>query len=435
MPGAARSTAGKTGEYHSAVFDIQPAKEGVGYSDQQLIDLGTTVGIEGADLATYTKCVQDGTYLAWSANSNQEFVTAGVGGTPTAYLNGVELNGSDLADIEGLTAEDRSRDREVIGALATSIPSPDQSVWHLGPLPLRAYALCILVGIFVAMWVGDRRWVARGGNKGLVYDVAVWAVPFGIIGGRLYHVLTDWPTYFGSGGSGLRGAIAIWEGGLGIWGAIALGAVGAWIGCRRHGVPLPPFTDALAVGVPLAQAIGRLGNWFNQELFGKPTDLPWGLEIDPVNRPNGFEQFATFHPTFLYEALWLVGVAGLVAWADRRWTLGHGRAFALYVAAYCVGRLGMEMLRIDPATQVGGIRINVFTSIVVGAGGRRLLRGQCPHASRTRGPGGAPGHRRQVRRGFPPRSEGTLGPGEVRTFGASIPAVQCPIVRFRVPHS
>lgn len=256
----------------------------------------------------------------------------------------------------------------MIGAVATSIPSPDQSVWHLGPLPLRAYALCILVGIFVAMWVGDRRWVARGGNKGLVYDVAVWAVPFGIIGGRLYHVLTDWQTYFGSGGSGLRAAIAIWEGGLGIWGAIALGTVGAWIGCRRQGVPLPPFVDSLAVGVPLAQAIGRFGNWFNQELFGKPTDLPWGLEIDPVNRPNGYEQFATFHPTFLYEALWLVGVAGLVAWADRRWTLGHGRAFALYVAAYCVGRLGMEMLRIDPATQVGGIRINVFTSIAVAVG-------------------------------------------------------------------
>ncbi|HSO04165.1 MAG TPA: prolipoprotein diacylglyceryl transferase [Candidatus Limnocylindrales bacterium] len=256
----------------------------------------------------------------------------------------------------------------MIGALVASIPSPDQSVWYLGPLPLRAYALCILVGIFVAMWVGDRRWVARGGNQGLVYDVAVWAVPFGIIGGRLYHVLTDWPTYFGAGGSGVRGAVAIWEGGLGIWGAIALGTVGAWIGCRRHGVPLPPFTDALAVGVPLAQAIGRLGNWFNQELFGKPTDLPWGLEIDPVHRPDGYEQFATFHPTFLYEALWLVGVAGLVAWADRRWNLGHGRAFALYVAAYCVGRLGMELLRIDPATQLGGIRVNVFTSIVVGVG-------------------------------------------------------------------
>ncbi len=256
----------------------------------------------------------------------------------------------------------------MIGALATSIPSPDQSVWHLGPFPLRAYALSILVGIFVAMWVGDRRWVARGGSQGFVYDVAVWAVPFGIIGGRLYHVITDWSTYFGAGGSGLVGAIAIWRGGLGIWGAIALGAVGAWIGCRRNGVPLPPFGDSVAVGVALAQAIGRLGNWFNQELFGRPTDLPWGLEIDPVHRPSGYEQFPTFHPTFLYEALWLVGVAGLVTWADRRWTLGHGRAFALYVAAYCVGRLGMELLRIDPATHVGGIRVNVFTSVVVGVG-------------------------------------------------------------------
>jgi len=256
----------------------------------------------------------------------------------------------------------------VIHSLVTSIPSPDQSVWYLGPVPLRAYALCILAGIFVAMWVGDRRWVARGGTKGLVYDVAIWAVPFGIIGGRLYHVMTDWSTYFGAQGLGLLDAMRIWEGGLGIWGAIALGTVGAWIGCRRHGVPLPPFADALAVGVPLAQAIGRVGNWFNQELFGRPTDLPWGLEIDPVHRPEGYEQFATFHPTFLYEALWLVGVAALVAWADRRWQLGHGRAFALYVAAYCVGRLGMELLRIDPATQIAGIRVNVFTSVLVGLG-------------------------------------------------------------------
>ena len=256
----------------------------------------------------------------------------------------------------------------MITALATSIPSPDQSVWYLGPLPLRAYALCILAGIFVAMWVGDRRWVARGGERGLVYDVAVWAVPFGIIGGRLYHVATDWQLYFGTGGSGLAGAVRIWDGGLGIWGAIALGAVGAWIGCRRQGVPLPPFADAVAVGIPLAQALGRIGNWFNQELFGRPTDLPWALEIDPVNRPAGYEQYATFHPTFLYEALWLVLVAVLVAWADRRWTLGHGRAFALYVAAYCVGRLGMELLRIDPATEILGIRINVFTSVLVGLG-------------------------------------------------------------------
>ncbi len=256
----------------------------------------------------------------------------------------------------------------MIVALPASIPSPDQAVWHLGPVPLRAYAFFILVGILLAAWVGNRRWVARGGAAGLVYDVAVWAVPFGIVGGRLYHVLTDWPTYFGQGGSGLGGAVAIWSGGLGIWGAISLGAVGAWIGCRRHGVPGPPFADALAVGIPLAQAVGRLGNWFNQELFGRPTDLPWGLEIAAEHRPAGFEEFATFHPTFLYEALWLVAVAAIVAWADRRWTLGHGRAFALYVAAYCVGRLGVELIRIDPATQVAGIRINVFTATLVGLG-------------------------------------------------------------------
>jgi prolipoprotein diacylglyceryl transferase len=249
-----------------------------------------------------------------------------------------------------------------------SIPSPQQSVWHLGPLPVRAYALCILLGIFVAMWVTDRRWRARGGRAGLVYDVAMWAVPFGILGGRLYHLATDWRSYFGPNGSGLTGAVAIWEGGLGIWGAIALGGVGAWIGCRRAGVPLPPFGDALAVGLPLGQAIGRFGNWFNQELFGRPTDLPWGLRIDPTHRPAGFGQYETFHPTFLYEATWLVAVAGMVAWADRRWRLGHGRAFALYVALYCLGRLGIELVRIDPATLIGGIRINVFTATLVGIG-------------------------------------------------------------------
>ena len=178
------------------------------------------------------------------------------------------------------------------------------------------------------------------------------------------------------------------------------------------------------MGVPLAQAIGRLGNWFNQELFGKPTDLPWGLEIDPAFRPSGYEQYATFHPTFLYEALWLVGVAGLVAWADRRWTLGHGRAFALYIAAYCVGRLGMEMLRIDPATQVGGIRINVFTSVVVGLGAVVYF----VVSARTRPGREAPDDLRGIRAGQDEgsrlRSEGTLGPGEVRTFGARLLAVQ-----------
>lgn len=248
------------------------------------------------------------------------------------------------------------------------ITSPAQGVWNLGPIPVRAYALLIVLGIVVAVWLGNRRYVQRGGLPGTVVDVAIWAVPFGIVGGRLYHVLTDWQLYFGAGGSGLAGAVRIWDGGLGIWGAVALGALGAWIGTRRLGVPLPPLADAIAPGIALAQAIGRWGNWFNQELFGGPTDLPWGLQIDPVHRPAGFESVATFHPTFLYESLWLVGVAVVVIWADRRFTLGHGRAFALYVALYCLGRVWIEYLRVDPANTVLGLRLNVWTALLVGIG-------------------------------------------------------------------
>lgn len=249
-----------------------------------------------------------------------------------------------------------------------SIPSPAQGVWHLGPLPIRGYALCILLGIVVALWITRRRWVARGGRAEQVADVAFWAIPAGVIGARIYHVLTDWPTYFGPDGLGFVAALKIWQGGLGIWGAVAGGALGAWIACRRYGILLPPFADALAPALPAAQAIGRWGNWFNQELFGKPSDLPWAVEIDPAHRPPGYEQFATFTPTFLYESLWCVLVAVIVWWADRRFRMGHGRAFALYVALYCAGRLPLELVRIDPATQVGGLRINVITSVVVGLG-------------------------------------------------------------------
>jgi prolipoprotein diacylglyceryl transferase len=250
--------------------------------------------------------------------------------------------------------------------LPLTIPSPGQGVWHLGPFPLRAYALCIILGVIVAVWLGERRWVARGGKPGQIGDIAIWAVPFGIVGGRLYHVITDNGSYFGGGNNPVT-ALYVWQGGLGIWGAIALGGVGAYIGARRSGVRFLPLADALAPGIVLAQAIGRWGNWFNQELFGKPTKLPWGLEIDSAHRPPGFEQFATFHPTFLYECLWDLGVAGLVIWADRRFRLGHGRAFALYVAAYCAGRGWIEYLRIDPveADDVFGLRLNVWTSIVL----------------------------------------------------------------------
>jgi prolipoprotein diacylglyceryl transferase len=249
--------------------------------------------------------------------------------------------------------------------ILASIPSPAQGVWHLGPLPVRAYALCIIAGIIVCCWISEKRWVARGGAPGDVLDIAVWAVPFGIVGGRLYHVITTPEPYFGQGGDPLK-AFAIWEGGLGIWGAIALGGVGAWIACRRRKIPLPAFADAIAPGLLVAQAIGRLGNYFNQELYGKPTNLPWALEIDPAHRVAGFENVATYHPTFLYELVWDLLAAGLVVWADRRFTLSHGRAFALYVALYCLGRGWIEMLRIDTAEHFFGLRLNVFTSIVLG---------------------------------------------------------------------
>jgi len=248
--------------------------------------------------------------------------------------------------------------------LPASVPSPDQGVWYLGPVPLRAYALCIVLGVVACLWLSERRWRARGGRPGTVYDVAVWAIPFGIVGARIYHVLSSPDAYFGEDGS-LVAALYVWRGGLGIWGAVAFGAVGAWIGCRRVGVRLPPFADAVAPGIVLAQAIGRWGNWFNQELFGRPTDLPWALEIDPLSRPVGFEQFETFHPTFFYEFGWNLGVVALVIWADRRFRLGHGRAFALYVAAYTVGRVWIEALRIDDAEILGPFRLNVWTSIIV----------------------------------------------------------------------
>ena len=251
--------------------------------------------------------------------------------------------------------------------VAASIPSPSDGVWHLGPLPVRAYALCIILGIVAAVWIGERRWVARGGQRGTVGDVAVWAVPFGVVGGRLYHVITDPELYFGADKNPVT-ALYIWRGGLGVWGAIAFGALGAWIACRRRGVKFAAFADAMAPGLAVAQAIGRLGNWFNQELYGKPTDLPWGLEIDAEHRqglPPEYQQSQTFHPTFLYESLWNLGVAGLVIWADRKWRLGHGRAFALYVMAYTAGRAWIEYMRIDSVNHLLGLRLNVWTSIVL----------------------------------------------------------------------
>jgi prolipoprotein diacylglyceryl transferase len=248
--------------------------------------------------------------------------------------------------------------------IRASIPSPGEGVWHLGPFPLRGYALCIIAGIAVAIWIGERRWRARGGEPGIIGDIALWAVPFGILGGRIYHLITSPQAYFGEGGRPLH-ALFIWEGGLGIWGAVALGALGAFFGARRAGVSLPAVGDAIAPGIAVAQAIGRWGNWFNQELFGRPTTLPWGLEIDPAHRPAGYEQYSTFHPTFLYESLWMLLTAGVLVLVARRFAIGHGRLFALYVMLYCVIRLPMELLRIDPANYILGQRVNVWVACLV----------------------------------------------------------------------
>ena len=261
--------------------------------------------------------------------------------------------------------------------LPTYFPSPPRGVWHLWIFPIRAYALFIIIGIVAALVIGDRRWVARGGQRGVIYDIALWAVPFGLVGGRLYHLATDWRTYWGPGGAGFWAALRIWDGGLGIWGAVALGGVGAWIGCRRRGIPLPAFGDAIAPGIILAQAIGRLGNYFNQELYGRETTVPWGLEIFYRRDPSGYidphsldgvstgQVAYVVQPTFLYELIWNLLVFVVLIYVDRRFKLGHGRLFALYVAGYCVGRFGVELMRNDTATHIAGIRINVFTSTFV----------------------------------------------------------------------
>lgn len=249
------------------------------------------------------------------------------------------------------------------------LPSPPQGVWHLGPVPIRAYALCIIAGIVVAVWLTGRRWRALGHDAEDVVDIAVWAVPFGIVGGRLYHLITDPELYFVPGRDPVK-ALYIWDGGLGIWGAVALGAVGAWIGCRRKGISLLELGDALAPGLALAQAIGRWGNYFNQELYGAPTTLPWALEISPAHRPADTLTVGLYHPTFLYECLWDIGVALALLWLDRRARmrgrpLARGTLFTAYVAAYTFGRGWVEALRVDHANHILGLRLNDWTSLLV----------------------------------------------------------------------
>jgi prolipoprotein diacylglyceryl transferase len=252
----------------------------------------------------------------------------------------------------------------VLGAFTVmSIPSPSTSVWHIGAFPLRAYALCIIAGIIVAMIIATRRWQARGGTADSMELMVVVGVPFGIVGARLYHVITDYQLYVGPGRQPLD-ALKIWQGGLGVWGAIAFGLLGGYLVARRRKIAFPAVLDAIAPAILVAQAIGRLGNWFNQELFGRPTTLPWALEIAPQYRPDGYGQFATFHPTFLYEILWNLAAAALLVWLDRRFRLGHGKVFALYVLLYCAGRFWIEALRIDTVNEIGGFRLNNYTALI-----------------------------------------------------------------------
>ena len=249
-----------------------------------------------------------------------------------------------------------------------AIPSPTRSVIEFGPLTIHFYALAIILGVAVAIYVGNRRFLALGGNSGVVSDVALFAVPAGVIGGRIYHVLTTPELYFGKRGHVVE-IFFIWKGGLGIWGAISLGYVGAYLGWRRRGknesvLTFAHFVDALAPGIVLAQAIGRWGNWFNRELFGRPTDLPWGLKIPLIDRPTGYLNFETFHPTFLYESLWCVGVA-LILFKMNSLHLKPGSIFIAYISMYTLGRTWIEALRIDDAHLILGLRLNVWISLVI----------------------------------------------------------------------
>ncbi|MBP8918746.1 MAG: prolipoprotein diacylglyceryl transferase [Micropruina sp.] len=251
------------------------------------------------------------------------------------------------------------------GTVLLSIPSPPITGWQLGPFFLHIYALCLIAGMVAAWMIGSRRWVARGGNPEQFETIVLIAIPVGIVGARIYHVLTHLGDYFGPGRDPLS-ALRIWEGGIAIYGAIGAGALAVWFMCRRLGVRFSSLADALAPGIAVGQALGRFGNWFNQELYGQPTDLPWGLEIDLAHRAPGFEEYATFHPTFAYESLWNVLVALTLIWADRRFRLGRGKVFALYVALYGFGRFFTEGLRLDYSYDTfGPIRFNQAVAALI----------------------------------------------------------------------
>lgn len=250
------------------------------------------------------------------------------------------------------------------------IPSPTVSAFQIGPLTIRFYALCILAGIVVAVWLTGRRLTARGGQSGVIFDITMWAVPFGIAGGRLYHVITSPELYF-LPGKNPWDALKIWDGGMGIWGAIALGLLGAYIGCRRHQVSFSALIDAAAPGLLIAQGLGRWGNWFNNELYGEPTTVPWKLQIHQMDFSTGLAHVDSsgtpvvlgyFQPTFLYESLWCLAAAGLLLFLDKKFRLGAGSVFALYVVLYTAGRFVFELLRSDYANTILGLRVNTWVS-------------------------------------------------------------------------
>jgi prolipoprotein diacylglyceryl transferase len=241
------------------------------------------------------------------------------------------------------------------------LPSPSHNGFYVGPLFVHAYGLAYVVAVLAAVTITARRWQALGGDRALVYDVALWGFPAGVIGGRLYFIVTSWsevPPHW-------WGPFAIWKGGLGIWGGIALGTLaGIWV-LRRRGANVTLFMDAAAPGLLVAQAIGRIGNYFNQELFGGPSKLPWALEISPAHRPAAYAQYATFQPTFLYELIWNLLLAGALVWLGRRRSIKPPGLFALYVAGYSFARIGEELLRVDPAHHIFGLRLNFYVAAII----------------------------------------------------------------------
>jgi prolipoprotein diacylglyceryl transferase len=246
-----------------------------------------------------------------------------------------------------------------------SIPTPEISYIELGPFRIHFYALFILVGMALAIWIADRRLQNRGAKSGLALDISLWTIPFGIIGARIFHVLTHTDDYFYDGAD-LTDVFKIWEGGLAIYGGLMAGALGAYLGARQSGIKFWSFADAVAPGILLAQAIGRWGNYFNEELFGQPTTLPWGLEISPLNPafPDGLPADVLFHPTFLYESIWSLAGVGILLLLDRRFELRWGKMFGAYLIYYSIGRIWVENLRIDPSEILFGLRINVWSGIL-----------------------------------------------------------------------